>query len=142
MKEQRLTVLRPPAPDETALGYYEKAMTILSSMAEMVRQTNERMAALESQVRQLEKLTPGQGAELNRLIRERAAEICRDWRMAGAEKEVAGAIRRAVRTYTGARSAREVPRCEWEAVCRMAEGWEDYQVIQRIRKGARDGKKA
>ena len=53
----------------------------ISALAEMLRVTNERMAEMEKTIRTLEKVTPQQGLNINRAIRERAAEICQEYRM-------------------------------------------------------------
>ncbi len=70
---------------------------MLQSMASMVQVTNERMTEIEKTLRTLEKVTPYQAKTINRLMRERAAEVCLEYRMPGQEKKVAGAIRRTVR---------------------------------------------
>ena len=51
----------------------EHARRQLAAMADMLRLTNERMAALEQAVRTLEKVTPAQASALNRAMRQRAA---------------------------------------------------------------------
>lgn len=107
----------------------------LRGIAEMIRMTNERMTALERTVRMLEKVTPQQAAALNRAIRQRAAEICGDYRIEGQEKEVAAAIRKAVRLSTGARSARDIARCDFGPVSEMIRGWEEYRIIKKIKAG-------
>lgn len=118
--------------------FMNQAMVLMQGMADMVRATNERMAALETQVRMLEKVTPAQAADLNRAIRERAAEICEEYRMKGQDKPVAAAIRKALRLATGARSTREIARCEYMPIREMVETWDDYKAIKAIKtKGAR-----
>ncbi len=119
-------------------AFMNQAMVLMQGMADMVRATNERMAALETQVRMLEKVTPAQAADLNRAIRERAADICEEYRMKGQDKPVAAAIRKSVRLSTGAHSTREIARCEYTAVREMVETWDDYKAIKGIKtKGAR-----
>lgn len=131
----------------------------MAAMAETLRVSNERMAAMEQAVRTLEKVTPKQAAQINRLIRDRAGEICEEYRMgvtvtpvekgrgsvperaefrANEEKRaaVAAAIRKDLREMTGVRTAREICRCDWDAVREFVGEWEDFDRIQRIRKGA------
>ncbi len=106
----------------------------MQAMADMLRATNERMAALESCVRTLEKVSPEQAAMINRRIRQRAAELCADYRMPGREKILAAAIRKEIRSVTGARSAREIARCDCRTVTESIDSWEDVATIRRLRK--------
>lgn len=107
------------------------------AMALMLRETNERLAAMEQALRTLEKVTPYQAKTINRLMRERAAEVCREYRMPGQEKKVAGAIRRTVRELTGVKTAQEIARCDYQTVLEAVGTWDRYDVIQGIRKAAR-----
>ena len=136
----------------------------MRAMGEMMRVMNERMTAMEQTIRTLEKVTPGQAAEINKKIRSRAAEICREYQMGeergmivasgGGEKweavpliwqpdpeqvkELAGAIRRDVREMTGVKTAREIARCDYPAVKEFIDGWDDYDVIRGIREKERE----
>ena len=65
--------------------FMAQALQLMQGMADMVRATNERMAALEQQVRMLEKVTPSQATDLNAAIRQRAAAACQEYRMTGME---------------------------------------------------------
>ena len=135
-------------------------------MGEMMRVMNERMTAMEQTIRTLEKVTPGQAAEINKKIRSRAAEICREYgmekvgklkidhradgRMGEIEeqehrrpdperlKELTGAIRKDVREMTGVKTAREIARCDYPAVKEFIESWDDYDVIMKIRTKERE----
>lgn len=116
----------------------------MAGMAELVQVTNARMAAMEESlrdmratIRTLEKVTPGQAAEINKKIRSRAAEICREYSMAQG-KTVTGAIRKDVREITGVKTAREIARCDYPAVKEFVESWEDYDVIMKIRAKERE----
>lgn len=62
-----------PALPETLAGMQQT----LLAMAELLRQTTERMTALEAEVRRLTKVTPSQARALNEAIRQRSAEVCR-----------------------------------------------------------------
>ena len=118
--------------------FMNQTMALMQGMADMVRATNERMAALEMQVRMLEKVTPSQAADLNRAIRERTAEVVAEDRLKGLDKPVAAAIRKAVRLSTGARSVREIARCDYRPILEMVTTWDDYKAIKAIKaKGAR-----
>ena len=137
----------------------------IGALAEMLRVTNERMQALENEVRSLgaavrtlEKVTPQQASRINKAIRERGLELCREYRIgvtitpvvqgvgsvpeqarfeASEEKakRISAAIRAEVRTMAGAKTAREVARCDYETVIGYVQAWEDYETIQRIRRG-------
>lgn len=108
-------------------------MGLLQSMADMMRITNERMAAMEQTIRTLEKVTPGQAHNINQCIRERAAELCQDYRMTGNEKATGAAIRKEIREATGARNMQGVARCDYQTVIDMILDWDDSQTMKAIR---------
>ena len=112
---------------------------IMRGMADMLRATNERMAALEREVRLLTKVTPAQANAIHEAIRSRAAEICAQYRAEGCEKAAANAIRRAVRLTTGISSVRDLPRCEYSVAMEQVRMWDDYKAMKAIR--ARGGAK-
>lgn len=161
----------PAVREETALiqetgKNIQELLAGMRAMGEMMRVMNERMTAMEQTIRTLEKVTPGQAAEVNRKIRERAGEICREYGMEKVGsvtidhradgkmgliekqeirtpdperlKELTGAIRRDVREMTGVKTAREIARCDYPAVKEFVESWEDYDVIRRIREKERE----
>lgn len=105
----------------------------MAVMAEALRATHERMAALEAEVRRLKPVTPAQAGEIGRAIRERAAALCREYRAEGGEARAANAIRKAVKVTCGAQSLREISRCDYEIALRVVAMWDDYQVMKRIR---------
>ena len=113
---------------------FEELRQALGAMASMMRTTNERMGALEEQVRLLTKVTPAQTRAIHEGIRRRAEELCQMWRAAGHEKTVANAIRRAVRLSTGTSSMKDLPRCDYPVVMRQIQLWDDYQVMKAIKK--------
>ncbi len=112
----------------------EEMVRAMQAMADMLRATNERMAALEATVRTLEKVSPEQAAAINRRIRQRAEELCADYRVHGQEKNLAAAIRREVRGMTGARSTKDIARVDFQIVQDAIGNWEDVPTIRRIRK--------
>ena len=116
---------------QAALG---RTAELLQAMAEMIRTTNERMGELEKQVRMLERVTPAQATDLNKAIRERAAALCQEYRLGGGmETPISAAIRKTVRLNTGARSIREISRCDYRPVRELIETWDEYSVIKRLR---------
>lgn len=150
-------IIQTPQERGQALAAMERMQEGITALAEMLRVTNERMQALEAAVRTLEKVTPGQAARINKAIRERAWTVCEDWRMGvwitpvrqgvgqvaaekrfeadrDALKALAAAIRKTVKEMTGARTMREVARCDYDSVIALVIDWEDYEAIQGIRK--------
>ena len=105
----------------------------MQRMSETMQDVLDRMAELEAAVRTLEKVTPAQANQINAAMRERAREICEDWRIDGGRKIVTGWIRRAVTDRTGAKTAREIPRCDYGSVMGMIAGWEDVELIRDVR---------
>ena len=125
-----------PVPVELE-SFMAQTMQLMQGMADMVRATNERMAALEQQVRMLEKVTPAQAANLNAAIRARATAACQEYRMAGLESQVSAAIRKTMRLATGARSVREIARCDYKPILELVNTWDEYKTMKAIKaKGA------
>jgi hypothetical protein len=106
---------------------------MLATMAGMLQATNQSMAELQRQVRLLEKVTPAQASALNRAIRERGVEICAIYMARGGEQLAATAIRRAFRQQFGVKSAKELPRCDYENAMEVIQNWDDYQAMKKIR---------
>ncbi len=121
--------------------FMARTLQLMQGMADMVRATNERMAALEQQVRMLEKVTPSQASDLNAAIRQRAAEACQEYRMTGMEQQVGTAIRKTVRLATGARSVREIARCDYKPVLELVATWDEYKTMKAIKAQQRKGVK-
>ena len=116
---------------ETARGVREMA-AMSRSQGEMIRIMSERMTAMERTIRTLEKVTPGQVTRINKLIRQRAGDVCEEYLIPGEEKAVAAMIRTALKTATGAQAMREISRCDMEAVEDLIVGWDDYERIMRL----------
>lgn len=157
--------LASSAETETVIAMRKSMDEMLAgmrAMAEMLRVTNERMAAMEKTIRTLEKITPQQAVNVGKCVRDRAAELCREYRMGvtvtpvepgkgsrtdaarfepneAKKKELSAEIRKALREMTGARSMREISRIDYETVIAFVMDWEDYDAIQRIRKAGRAG---
>ena len=115
-----------------------KSAEQMAAMAEMLRITNERMAAMEAALKTIEKVTPGQVQKINLAIREKAAEICEEYRIGDDPKkrtQIISSIRKTVRELTGCQANREIPRCDYETVVNYILEWDDYERIQKIRKG-------
>lgn len=125
-----------PMPDEkTSMenASYGELMYAVNSMASLLRMTNERIAALEAEVKRLTKVTPSQASALNKAIRDRAAAICAKHHATGCEKAMANAIRAAVKHTCGISTARELPRCDYAVAIRQVEIWDDYRKIREIK---------
>lgn len=136
MEETRIAVPEaaqaPVRTDETAQLFAQLAQT-MQSMATMIRATNERMAALEQSVRLLNKVTPAQAGAINAAIRERAAELCAEYRAAGCETAVGNAIRKELKLTMGVQSVRDVARCEYAVAVETARLWDDYRVMKAVK---------
>ena len=103
------------------------------NLALMLRETNERMKALEDEVRRLTKVTAAQASEINGAIRQRAAEVCRIHHADGREKEAAAAIRKAMKKTCGTGTVRELPRCDYPVALKLVKLWDDYRIMQEIK---------
>lgn len=131
---------------EIVMAMSEQMKSMMPAMAEqmknlavMMRGINERMGALEREVRRLTKVTPSQANTLNAAIRSRAANVCRMHHCEGSERAAAAAIRMSVRATLGVTSMRDVPRDDFKVGMRAIELWDDYQVMRRIReRGQKD----
>lgn len=136
MEETRIAVPEaaqaPARTDETAQLFTQLAQT-MQSMATMIRATNERMAALEQSVRLLNKVTPAQASAINAAIRERAVELCAEYRAAGCETAVGNAIRKELKLTMGVQSVRDVARCEYAVAVETARLWDDYRVMKAVK---------
>lgn len=119
-------------PPDVARAFQQMAQATVS-MANMMRATNDRMAAMEREIRLLTKVTPAQASAINAAIRDRAAQLCADYRAAGHEKAVANAIRRAIKLTTGVSSVRELPRCEYTVAMNQVQLWDDYKAMKAIK---------
>lgn len=115
----------------------EEALTqmaqVMRTMADMMRTTNERMETLEKQVRSLTKVTPMQASAINEKIRERAQELAVQYRLVGAEKALAGGIRKEVRLMQGVQAVKDIARCDYQVTLNQIALWDDYKTIRKIR---------
>ncbi len=133
-KVSEAMVIQNPTPTEAALlKRLEDCAVVMRGMADMLRTTNERMGALEHEVRMLTKVTPAQATAINAAIRERAGTLCIAYRASGCEKQAAAAIRKAIRQTMGAQAVRELPRCQYELVLKQVAMWDDYKTMKLIR---------
>ena len=137
MSEERKSLAAVPLQGALPAGYemlMEDLRQTLGALANMIRTTNERMGALEEQVRRLTKVTPAQARAIHEAVRDRAAQQCQMWRIPGQEKACANAIRKEVRLATGVSSMKELPRCDYPVVMRQIQLWDDYKVMKALKK--------
>lgn len=121
-------------PLEQALtAQLEAQQKAMLNMAMLLRETNERMKALEMEVHHMIKVTPQQANTINAAIRQRAKDVCRMHRAAGGENAAAAAIRKSLKATCGAGSAREVLRSDFQVAMRAIQLWDDYKVMEAIR---------
>ena len=123
--------------DEHNMVPMSQVMDALTGMAMLLRNTNERMAALEMEVKRLTKVTPAQANDVNDKMRKRAMDLCRQHRIQGSEKAVTAVIRKDVKRLMGIGTARELPRSDYQATLSLIENWDDFDVILRLKKEAR-----
>lgn len=136
MEETRIAVPEPaqaPARTDEVTQLFAQVAQTMQSMATMIRATNERMAALEQSVRLLNKVTPAQAGAINAAIRERAAELCVEYRAAGCETAVGNAIRKELKLTMGVQSVRDVARCEYAVAVETVRLWDDYRIMKAVK---------
>ncbi len=127
-------------PQKTESEQIAELLSVMQGMAQMIRATHDRMAALEAQVRQLTKVTPAQATSINKAVRQRAEALCREYGASGCERQVADRIRRAIKLGSGASNMREIPACEYKVTMNQVSMWDDYKIIRDIKTKAREQK--
>lgn len=135
-------VLQEPTvlPQKSESEQIAELLRVMQGMAQMIRATHDRMAALEAQVRQLTKVTPAQATAINKAVRQRAEALCREYGATGCERRVADRIRRAIKLGSSASNVREIPACEYKVTMNQVSMWDDYKVIRDIKTKAREQK--
>lgn len=101
---------------------------------------NERMAALEKQIRLQTPVTPRQVTYLNDAIRARACELlnAEGVRDGLATKRLGNAIRKAVLMRYGISGLREVPKHEYSVALSQIGLWNDAMTVWDVAKEAKD----
>ena len=116
------------------MGEVGDALQVIRVMAGRIADMMEQLQGLQQKVAMLEKLTPMQVKDVNLRIRERAVQLEAGYGLPeGSAEKLMTLIRRQVRMETGARSARDIARCDYPVVCEMISDWEDYQAISALR---------
>ena len=131
----RMEQLPPEAAEAFGQMYQAVIQTqqAMGSMAGTMRKMMEEMSGLRREVRLLTKVTPAQANAINTAIRDRASTLCCEYRAPGCEKNVANAIRRAVKLTTGISNVRELPRCEFSIAMQQIAMWDDYKQMKAIK---------
>lgn len=107
---------------------------LIRSMAEMITGMRDQLQALQLKVAMLEKVTPMQVKDVNLRIKERACGLEMAYGLpAGSAQKLQTGIRRTVRLETGARSVRDIARCDYPVVCELIGDYEDYALIDKLR---------
>lgn len=115
----------------------DEALQVIRTMAGMIADMRQDMLALQQKVAMLEKVTPMQAKDLNLRIRERACGLEMSWDLPiGSAEKIMTLIRRAVRMETGARSMRDIARCDFQVVCGLIADWEDCAALMKLRGSA------
>lgn len=123
-----------PSPMDGGRLLGAEAEGLIRTMAGMIADMRQDMLALQAKVAMLEKLTPMQVKDVNLRIRERAVQLEAGYGLPeGSAEKLTTLIRRQVRMETGARSTRDIARCDYPVVCALISDWEDYQAISALR---------
>ena len=115
----------------------DEALQVIRTMAEMITGMRDQLQVLQLKVAMLEKVTPMQAKDLNLRIRERACGLEMSWDLpVGSAQKLMTAIRRDIRMETGARSTRDIARCDYPVVCALISDWEEYQTIRKCQEAS------
>lgn len=109
----------------------------INDLALMLRTTNERMDALEKEMRRLTKVTPAQAKAINAAIKDRATALCKTHHAEGCDRAVSAAIRKSLKLGCGINNIRELPRSDYTLAMQRIEMWDDYRQIRDIRNKAK-----
>lgn len=154
--EVSLTETQRPAaltPDTVGRAIREIMEPIIQAMGQMIANNtaaleqlaqaqaiqNDRLEALEKQVRLQTPITGTQARYLNDSIRSRARELLnrRGVTDAGSVKKLGAIIRRALLARYGAASMREIPRHEYQVAQSLVAGWSDVLAVRAVANGAK-----
>ena len=121
--------------EETALS------TQVGQMLDLLRAMAAELAAQRAETEELKKelrlMVPISTAQ-EKLIKEamslRAETLCRMYGIQGKPK-VVSAIRKGLRTMSGANALRDMPRCDFEVYLEAVQMWEDYKTLKKIKEG-------
>ena len=126
-----LTVPEKNAAAKTALRELIQLAPAIRTMADTVDSLQQEIRALRAAVAQLEKVTPAQVRILNAAVSDRARELGAQYALDG-DRALRTAIRRSIRMEMGARSTREIARCDYEVAMDLIATWEDPAVIRAL----------
>ena len=118
---------------------------LMRGMADTLRATNERVAQLEAQVKQMVPLSAAQATTLCAVVRNRARELTEQYRLdANGASAIAAAIRRDLKLAAGVRAIGELPRALYSVYVEQVGLWDDYGTMREIKRshskgGARNG---
>lgn len=125
-----------------ALGaMLEKNVEAMERLAAQQAAQNNRLDAMEKQLRLQTPITPKQGQYLNDSIRARARELLDEAGLADdkwAVMKLGNAIRKSVLIRNGAAALREIPRCEYQVAMHHIGIWNDMLTIRDVVKEARE----
>lgn len=122
-----------PTGIEGAMG---QMALLMQSMADTIRAMNDRVTALEKELRHLTPVTSSQAEAIGKAIRDRAAELAEHAGLAarpGAVREIGNLIRKDLRLASGIRSVKELPRVEYLVALERIGYWDDYRQMKALR---------
>lgn len=123
----------PRTAEQQMLLAVEQMARGINDLALMLKVTNDRMDALEKEVRRLTKVTPAQATAINQAIKQRASELCQQRRAEGCERLISGAIRKSLKLGCGIGNVRELPRGDFALAMQRIQAWDDYRLIRDIK---------
>ena len=125
---------------EAMAGMMRTNAEALERLAAAQRVQNDRMEALEKQIRLNTPVTSQQVKYLNAAMKARSTELLGKYQIADAKavKKMAGLIRRAVLVRYGIGKLNEIPRHEYPIATHMIETWMDMQAVRALVKEWRE----
>ncbi len=127
---------------ETLAEMLKNNTIALNELSQAQSIQNDRLEALEKQIRLQTPVTSKQAAYINETIKNRSQELLlkrgvTDNKTIG---KLSRAIRRSVLMRYGASAVRDIPRHEYNIALEMAGMWYDMLTVWNVAKGANDGR--
>lgn len=143
----------PLSPETLGAVIREIIKPVMQSMAEMLKNNtaaleqlsaaqsiqNDRLEALERQIRLQTPVSGKQASYINQSLRKKARELLdkKEISESKAINRLSGEIRKSLLTRYGAASVKEIPRHEYNVALSMIEMWNDALTVRDIVKEAR-----
>lgn len=106
---------------------------LMHGIAQTIRATNERMDQMEKQIALLTPVTAAQAKAIGGTIKQRAQALaCQYGLPNAAARDIATAIRRAVKLDAGVRSVNELARALYGVYTEQIGYWDDFDAMKAI----------